>query len=52
METFGLPNLKRKNIKRKRKRPTTNVIDITLVLIPEYQENGSMGWKKTLEMAL
>lgn len=47
-----MPNLKRGNIKRKRKGLTTNVIDITLFLIPEYQENGSMAWKKTLEMAL
>lgn len=47
-----MPNLKRGNIKRKRKGLTTNVIDITLFLILEYQENGSMAWKKTLEMAL
>ena len=39
-------NLKKGNTERKRKGPATNVIDITLVLIPEYQENGLMAWKK------
>ena len=37
MRTFRLPSLKKRNNERKGKGPVTNVIDITLFLVPRAQ---------------
>ena len=43
---FWLPNLKRGNNERKRKGLATNIIDITLVLVPRIPKEWINGMEK------